>query len=333
MGANCSALISFCNDEMMSCSSSDTDSDAEDLSPYYVTCDDSASTRPTKYIAFKKANHIDFILFQSISTMTKTNTRQFFIKQPNIIKWIYDLYDPKISGNQWTQWFVYNDVHEYTSPATSPDVRGVARGILTWNEKRIGWMQHTVPDWPGSFDEKCIQQYDCRSQFAGEHSFHYVEFDYDADKIENITRHLRAMNVRPVVQSFVRHDYSIHWNPVIENLEIIPGLFHILKKKLILSSGYDEPDKHYSVLLSDGRRAYWLGHGCGGFLCEDDRYFTRALKIEQKKSVWLYEDDCYSTDFDGLDCLKGGDFYRITINNEFDHNEEKRKMKKRKTIT
>jgi len=314
------SLFSFCDNEVMSCSSSDTDSEAEDLASYYVTCDDAASMRPTKQIAFKKANHLDFILFQSISTSTKTNTRQFFIRQPNIIKWIYDLYDPKVSGNRWTQWFVYNDaVHEDASP--SPDIHGVARGILTWNENRIGWMQHTVPDWPGSFGEKGLQSYDCSSEFAGEHSFHYVEFDYDAGKIEDITRHLRAMKVRLVnsyFRDFVSPDYSIHWTekPVIEKIEIIPGLFHILRKKMTMSSVSDEPEKYYSVLLSDGRRSYWLGYGCGGFLCEDDCYFTRALLKQQRKFVWFYEDDCRNIDFDGFDCLNDRNFYRIERLNE-----------------
>ena len=282
MGANCSALIEFCTPPTQNETS-------------------------IKYVAFKKAKTTDFIFFDNSRNVEKRTERRFI---SNIFKWLRDLYHPKTPGNQlWTQWCVYNDVDSHMSSATSHDRRGVANGILTWNEKRIGWMQHTVPNWPSSF---CENGLDIGPSLSGEHSFHYVEFDHDPEndeKLQDILRQIRLMNVRVTLR---RMNFSIthNWfgptfqglefseNPTIQKLEVIPGLFHIVLPSKNVSY---ETDKHYSVLLSDGRSAYWMGNSCGGFLCEDPDMAELLVEEHggfQKKAAisnatYLFHGECY----------------------------------------
>jgi len=290
MGANCSALIDFCTPPP----------------PQNETL--------IKYVAFKKAKTTEFIFFDNRVNAEKRTERRFM---SNIFKWLRDLYHPETPGNQrWTQWCVYNDVHSHMSSATSQDRRGVANGILTWNGTRIGWMQHTVPNWPSSFGEKGIDTFDLGPSLSGEHSFHYVEFDHDPEtdeKLQDIMWQLRQMNFCITLHRMnfsIKHNrvYPIYLGidflgkPTIEKLEVIPGLFHIaLSSKIVTTSDSYEPDKHYSVLLSDGRSAYWMGHGCSGFLCEDpdmakllveeDCGFQKTAAISN--ATYLFHGECY----------------------------------------
>jgi hypothetical protein len=93
-----------------------------------------------------------------------------------------------------------------------------------------------------------------------------VEFDHDPEtdeKLQDILRQLHQMNVRIIHSRFYGTILGLH-KPAVKKLEVIPGLFHVAFL-LMYETSLKTP--HY--LLSDGRSAYWLGHGCGGFLCED----------------------------------------------------------------
>jgi len=60
---------------------------------------------------------------------------------------IDDWVSAKITAIPWTSWLCYNDEEP---GGTTHSSGGHAKGVLLWNESKIGWLVHSVPKWPAS---------------------------------------------------------------------------------------------------------------------------------------------------------------------------------------
>ena len=74
-----------------------------------------------------------------------------FIHCNDINIWLTQLY----LNSEWTQWQVYNDETGHIIN-DSKHKKGHCKGIVAWNNKRISWLCHSVPNFPKSFDGKII---------------------------------------------------------------------------------------------------------------------------------------------------------------------------------
>jgi deoxyribonuclease-2 len=88
-----------------------------------------------------------------------------WVENESINDWIKIKYYRK-----WNNWLVYND----ESP--NKTAKGHCKGVLTWNNKTIGWLIHSVPKFPEYLDETGISGIEYSELKYGQ-SFVYIEFN------------------------------------------------------------------------------------------------------------------------------------------------------------
>ena len=113
-----------------------------------------------------------------------------FEKTESIDEWIQSLYKDK----NWTGFVVYNDQTDNLksdekgsdekgstekgstekSDAFFPHTKGHAKGIVAWNDTKVSWLIHSVPNFPRHFDGKTISPIEKSEHLYGQ-SFMYVE--------------------------------------------------------------------------------------------------------------------------------------------------------------
>jgi deoxyribonuclease-2 len=116
-----------------------------------------------------------------------------FVLENNINDWIKGLFKNK----KWLNWIVYNDQIEnmgltHTSKAHS-------KGILVWNATKIGFLSHSVPNFPTTFNGNIISDIsDSELKFA--QNFCFIKFDYTQDVICNLMKQIT--NTSPNIYMF-----------------------------------------------------------------------------------------------------------------------------------
>jgi hypothetical protein len=100
----------------------------------------------------------------------------------DINEWVANLYNQKT----WTGWFCYNDDLPGEDQHTS---RGHCKGIVTWNESRIGWLIHSVPKFPQSFNGSYITPIGASELIYGQ-SFLYIEQSRSKVNLDDVIRQI-----------------------------------------------------------------------------------------------------------------------------------------------
>ena len=106
-------------------------------------------------------------------------TRRF--EPVDINTWLEKLY----ANSSWTGYVCYND----ELPESHHTTRGHCNGILTWNDKRIGWLIHSVPKFPRTFTGSTISPIDSSELLYGQ-SFLYVEQSRAAVPLDSVLRQI-----------------------------------------------------------------------------------------------------------------------------------------------
>ena len=108
----------------------------------------------------------------------------------DINTWLSQLY----LNSEWTNWQIYNDEtgHIINEPADIHHKKGHCKGIVAWNNKRISWLCHSLPNFPKFFDGKIISDIETGELIYGQ-SFQYIELDYSEEMITNIIKQLHIM--------------------------------------------------------------------------------------------------------------------------------------------
>jgi deoxyribonuclease-2 len=108
----------------------------------------------------------------------------------DINTWLSQLY----LNSEWTNWQIYNDEtgHIIDEPENIHHKKGHCKGIVAWNNKRISWLCHSLPNFPKFFDGKIISDIESGELIYGQ-SFQYIEIDYSEEMIINIIKQLHIM--------------------------------------------------------------------------------------------------------------------------------------------
>lgn len=141
----------------------------------------------------------------------------------DINKWLEQIY------KKWkpTGWLCYND----DLPEGTHTTRGHCKGILTWNDTRIGWLIHSVPRFPQTFDGSAISPIGQAELIYGQ-SFLYVEQSRIHLSLEDVLRQIEWMkpnffhkhNMPPVIpyNSTPLEIKILRWSPTIIHLAKSP---------------------------------------------------------------------------------------------------------------
>ena len=138
-------------------------------------------------------------------------------------QWLSQLY----ANKTWTGYFCYND----DLPQGPHTTRGHCKGIVTWNESRIGWLIHSVPRFPDTFNGSTLSPIG-HSELVYGQSFLYVEQSRAKVPLEDVLRQILWMkpnlfhvhNLPPVVpySSSPLDLKSLRWSPTVTHLSKSP---------------------------------------------------------------------------------------------------------------
>jgi len=141
----------------------------------------------------------------------------------DINKWLEQLY----GNSTWrpTGWICYND----DRPDSTHTTRGHCKGILTWNSTRIGWLIHSVPNFPKTFTGSTVSPLEESELIYGQ-SFLYVEQSRTAVALEDVLRQIEWMkpnlfhiNNMPIVTPYNSSPLEI------KELRFSPTMYHMAK--------------------------------------------------------------------------------------------------------
>lgn len=118
-----------------------------------------------------------------------------FIKNQNINDWLYNIY----YNSKWNNWILYND--ETRNIGNKNTSKGHCKGIITWNNKRIGWLCHSVPNFPSEFDGNKIGLIEHGELIFGQ-SFQYIEVDFNYDVIYGILNQISIMEAHIFLEKY-----------------------------------------------------------------------------------------------------------------------------------
>ena len=107
-----------------------------------------------------------------------------FHPMESVQDWVQSLYS---SG--WDGWAAYNDETCITNKKT----KGHCKGVVTWNATKIGWLIHSVPNFPTEITNNSISPI-LPSELIYGQSFVYVEMPYSKECLESILKQIEWMD-------------------------------------------------------------------------------------------------------------------------------------------
>jgi len=123
-----------------------------------------------------------------------------FIKDDNINNWLNNLY----KDSKWTNWILYND--ETQKIGNKNTSKGHCKGIITWNRTKIGWLCHSLPNFPSEFKGNKIGLIEHGELIYGQ-SFQYIEINFDYNLIYNILNQVNIMEAHVYLEKYAE-EYS-----------------------------------------------------------------------------------------------------------------------------
>jgi deoxyribonuclease-2 len=137
-------------------------------------------------VALKKPSEKKYCYYDN-----EINNNSFIIKE-NINEWINEVFTK--NNNKWTHQLLYNDeIPEEFETLSKNYTKGHNKGILLWNDTKIGWLIHSVPKYPNKieFESEFKIEDIHESQLIYGQSFAYLEFDIK--ELKNILFQLKLM--------------------------------------------------------------------------------------------------------------------------------------------
>ena len=212
-------------------------------------------------------------------------TVQDFQSLPDINAWLTELY----RGSCWTHFLVYND--ETAHLGNKKHTRGHCKGILTWNAKRIGWLIHSVPNFPRKFTGKTISAIEPSEILYGQ-SFCYIEYAFTDALRDHILRHLATMEAHVFLK---RGQLSLPPPMKQDRIQVLPfspQVRHFAKYYKHEIDFYSECLCHYDTALwrvETWKRGSPIGPQTGGSNIRDIEKLTfqnTVYKESQDHSKW-----------------------------------------------
>jgi len=134
----------------------------------------------------------------------------------SIQDWIQTLYT-----FDWDGWVAYNDETQLTNKRS----KGHCKGILTWNKNKIGWLIHSVPDFPTNLTSTTISPI-LPSELMYGQSFVYIEMKYTKEKLEQVLQQIHWMDANIYLENNMPAMLSYFSTIEIKKMNISPKLSH-----------------------------------------------------------------------------------------------------------
>jgi deoxyribonuclease-2 len=172
------------------------------------------------------------------------NNNSLLIKD-NINEWIHDVYTKK--KNKWLYQLLYNDEILDNIIDNIPDNKifflnrkGHNKGILLWNNEKIGWLIHSIPKYPNKIKldkEFKIEDIDEGQLIYGQ-SFVYIELDIK--ELNNILMQLKIMESNVYYTNYDKYNKIENPANIINELTLDDNIFHISKSSKWNKDLYDD---------------------------------------------------------------------------------------------
>lgn len=127
-----------------------------------------------------------------------------WIQEDDVNVWIRHM----MSRHPYRNWLFYNDDEPDNEKGTNVHSRGAhAKGVVVWNENVIGWLIHSVPNYPEpvlrSDSDLCFPDI-LKSQLIYGQSFCYIEIPYQPSSLQSVMSQLKKMDAH------VYHEHREH---------------------------------------------------------------------------------------------------------------------------
>lgn len=126
-----------------------------------------------------------------------------FLPMDSIQEWIQTLYP-----SNWTGWAAYNDETKLTTKKT----KGHCKGIVSWNNRKIGWLIHSIPHFPIEMTNTTISPI-LPSELMYGQSFVYIEMNYSKKQLDNIFKQVNWMDANIFLHHNMPSTLS-HFSPI-----------------------------------------------------------------------------------------------------------------------
>jgi deoxyribonuclease-2 len=131
-----------------------------------------------------------------------------------------------LETRSWVGWMAYND------DPWGPEAcftGGHAKGIVVWDEARVGWLVHSVPSWPASFDGRHVSDLEDHQTKYGQS---FVWLNLYRDQLDIVMRQLTLMEVHVCIrggQSVVPDASTEPSGCLFRTVLLAPGVMHVAK--------------------------------------------------------------------------------------------------------
>ena len=175
---------------------------------------------PSKYTIIR--TELAFKFPHNAKGITYNNDELQFNIIDDINNWITKLY----VKNNFTNWIVFNDdISKIFNHAMMSITSGHCKGIITWNSECIGWLCHSVANYPEIFElnnfELNITRINLPEIIYGQ-SFQYIEMMYNTELLHDIFDQICIMQANIYIEHYTptfANFYSIIRNKLKSNLQ------------------------------------------------------------------------------------------------------------------
>lgn len=161
------------------------------------------------------------------SGITFCDEKKCFIECTDINELLKKIY----KETTFTNWIIYNDQMDKikTNEKKVYMGQGHSKGIVSWNDEKISWLCHSVPQFPSFFDgEKNEISEINQSELLYGQSFQYIEIPYHNDKLCDIIQQLHIMDVSIITEK--NHlSFPKRKNDLINTIVLSHTITHIAK--------------------------------------------------------------------------------------------------------
>lgn len=239
------------------------------------------STSKNVNIALKLPHGTSYLLYDHDSRK--------FLKSDDINNFIEHI----SSGTEWNNWIIYNDQIDSKDHSGN----GHCKGFLLWNNKKIIWVCHSVPNFPSEFDGKNISKIQ-PSQLVYGQSFISIEIPYSISKLNMIVSQIKNMNAYVYNSTIVNDSNNKKEKKVsstLLNIKIHKHIRHLSKPPQCHIDIYDyiqtsEKTSNSTLYVETWKR----GHSCSSISDLDDQTNHKIIDIHKCKynsDVWYENQD------------------------------------------
>jgi hypothetical protein len=210
----------------------------------------------------------------------KKYSQNKFIEGGDINNWIKNLF----IGKNWKYWIIYNDKIEKLGLIQK--TKSQSKGILVWNSKKIGFLQHSVSNFPQYFNTSDISEINEEELIKSQH-FCYIEFDNSEYNMRKIIEQI--VNISPNIYIF---NSNITIPEKVKNKDLFE--FYLGENIYLISkSPHNEIDTYDTLVQSHGVKLKLQNEILINSMRENENIkFASLFKEKGENTYKLSENNC-----------------------------------------